>query len=110
MASLSDFLSDLNLQGWHLNLTSSASWLASVSVSKTGDSLGGDAFWALGLSLFSPIPKKEHWPVKLHGFFNAGQLSQIDQSERLSTFRFVGSSFFFLPLPILTRFLLSTWI
>lgn len=65
-----------------------------------GDSLGGDAFWALGLSLFSPIPKKEHWPVKLHGFFNAGQLTQIDQSERLRLRR--RSSFFLLPILILT--------
>lgn len=41
------------------------------------DSLGGDAFWSLGLSLLSPIPAKPHWPLMLHTFFNAGQLCQL---------------------------------
>ncbi|CAO1635628.1 unnamed protein product [Parajaminaea phylloscopi] len=39
------------------------------------DSLGGTAFWSLGTSLYAPIPKKEHWPLKIHTFFNAGQLA-----------------------------------
>lgn len=41
------------------------------------DSLGGDAFWSVGLSMFSPIPKKPHWPLMLHAFANAGQLAQL---------------------------------
>ena len=44
------------------------------------DSLGGDVYWAAGLSLISDIPKKPHWPVKLHGFVNAGRLDCVDQS------------------------------
>lgn len=39
------------------------------------DSLGGTAFWSFGSSLYAPLPKKEHWPLKIHGFFNAGQLA-----------------------------------
>ncbi|PWN45972.1 hypothetical protein IE81DRAFT_285050 [Ceraceosorus guamensis] len=45
-----------------------------------GDSLGGDAFWSAGCSLFAPLPLRPHWPLKLHAFFNAGQLTQIDQT------------------------------
>lgn len=42
------------------------------------DSLGGDLYYALGASLFAPIPSKPEWPLKLHSFFNAGQLIQLD--------------------------------
>lgn len=43
------------------------------------DSLGGDAFFALGSSLISPLwPGKAHWPLKWHAFLNAGQLIQLD--------------------------------
>lgn len=41
------------------------------------DSLGGDAFWAVGASLLSPIPMRSHWPLKLHAFTNLGQLAQV---------------------------------
>lgn len=34
--------------------------------------------WALGLSVFAPIPKKEHWPLKLHGFLNGGKVVAYD--------------------------------
>ncbi|SAM82411.1 related to SAM50-essential component of the SAM or TOB complex of the mitochondrial outer membrane [Ustilago bromivora] len=40
-------------------------------------SLGGDAFYSLGLSCLSPIPTKPHWPLMLHTFINAGQLCQL---------------------------------
>ena len=45
------------------------------------DALGGDFYWAAGLSLISDIPKRPHWPVKLHGFVNAGRLDTIDRGE-----------------------------
>ncbi|UOH82126.1 hypothetical protein LQV05_004817 [Cryptococcus neoformans] len=45
------------------------------------DSLGGDMSWALGLSVFAPIPKKEHWPLKLHGFLNGGKVVAYDTSR-----------------------------
>uniref|UniRef100_V5E4R3 Bacterial surface antigen (D15) domain-containing protein n=2 Tax=Kalmanozyma brasiliensis (strain GHG001) TaxID=1365824 RepID=V5E4R3_KALBG len=41
------------------------------------DSLGGDAYWALGASVLTPIPRKPHWPLMLHGFVNAGQVCQL---------------------------------
>lgn len=34
--------------------------------------------WALGLSVFAPIPKKEHWPLKFHGFLNGGKVVVYD--------------------------------
>ena len=45
------------------------------------DSLGGDLFWSAGLSLITDIPQKPHWPVKLHGFLNAGRLDALDKSK-----------------------------
>ncbi|WVQ97995.1 hypothetical protein IAU59_005115 [Kwoniella sp. CBS 9459] len=45
------------------------------------DSLGGDLSWGLGLSVFSPIPKKEHWPLKLHAFLNGGKVVSYDQTR-----------------------------
>ena len=44
------------------------------------DSLGGDLAWALGLSVFTPIPRKEHWPARLHTFLNVGKVVGYDQS------------------------------
>lgn len=38
------------------------------------DYLGGNAFWALGASLVTPIYKKHDWPLKGHAFVNAGKL------------------------------------
>lgn len=45
------------------------------------DSLGGELYWAAGLSLISDFPKKQHWPVKTHLFLNAGRLDNVDKSE-----------------------------
>ncbi|GAA6064252.1 hypothetical protein JCM10212_006401 [Sporobolomyces blumeae] len=39
------------------------------------DFVGGDAFWALGASLVTPVYKKHHWPLKGHAFVNAGKLA-----------------------------------
>ncbi|EMD31954.1 hypothetical protein CERSUDRAFT_119283 [Gelatoporia subvermispora B] len=47
------------------------------------DSLGGDLYWAAGLSLISDIPKKPHWPVKLHSWVNVGRLDALDKSKPL---------------------------
>ncbi|KAI0252927.1 surface antigen-domain-containing protein [Lactifluus subvellereus] len=41
------------------------------------DSLGGDLFWATGASLMTHLPRKPHWPVKVHAFLNAGQLESF---------------------------------
>jgi len=48
------------------------------------DSLGGELYWATGLSLISDFPKKPHWPVKTHLFLNAGRLDNIDKGEPIS--------------------------
>ncbi|GAA5899940.1 SAM complex subunit SAM50 [Sporobolomyces salmoneus] len=47
------------------------------------DYLGGNAFWALGASLVTPIYKKHDWPLKGHFFVNAGKL--VGGSQPLST-------------------------
>lgn len=41
------------------------------------DSLGGTAYCAAGLSVISDIPRRPHWPVKLHGWINGGALDTI---------------------------------
>ncbi len=38
------------------------------------DSLGGDLAFALGLSVFAPLPYRPQWPVKLHSFINTGKV------------------------------------
>ncbi|CDS13179.1 hypothetical protein LRAMOSA05357 [Lichtheimia ramosa] len=38
------------------------------------DALGGDAFWAIGLSAIAPIPRWESKPLRLHAFINTGTL------------------------------------
>ncbi|KAF8630232.1 hypothetical protein AX15_003034 [Amanita polypyramis BW_CC] len=48
------------------------------------DSLGGDVYYTLGLSLVSNIPKKPHWPVKSHVWVNCGQLDCLDRSRPLA--------------------------
>ncbi|WVO18244.1 hypothetical protein L204_105952 [Cryptococcus depauperatus] len=48
------------------------------------DSLGGDMSWALGLSVFAPIPRKEHWPLKIHGFINGGKVVAYDTSKKFA--------------------------
>ncbi|KIL63859.1 hypothetical protein M378DRAFT_186916 [Amanita muscaria Koide BX008] len=45
------------------------------------DSLGGDIFYSLGLSLVTNIPRKPHWPVKAHTWINAGQLDSLNYGE-----------------------------
>ena len=34
----------------------------------------------MGASILAPIPGRVNWPLKLHGFLNLGQLSQLQQS------------------------------
>lgn len=50
----------------------------------TVDSLGGELYWAAGLSLITDFPRKSHWPVKTHLFLNAGRLDNIDKGELIS--------------------------
>ena len=45
------------------------------------DSLGGDLAWALGASLFSPLPRLAHWPLRLHSFLNVGKVVGYDSGE-----------------------------
>ncbi|KAH9924208.1 surface antigen-domain-containing protein [Fomitopsis serialis] len=47
------------------------------------DSLGGDMYWAAGLSVIGDIPRRPHWPVKLQGFVNLGRLDSMDKSRSL---------------------------
>lgn len=42
--------------------------------------MGGDLQWSSGLSLITPIPKREDWPIKGHFFLNAGRLVAFNQS------------------------------
>lgn len=56
---------------WDLNKKVRGGYLTLV------DSLGGNAFWAAGASLFAPIPARPDWPLKLHAFANMGQLMQV---------------------------------
>jgi outer membrane protein insertion porin family len=51
------------------------------------DALGGDAFWAAGLNVYSPFPYKpirDRVPLQLHGFANAGSLCAINAASRSS--------------------------
>ncbi|KAF9220729.1 hypothetical protein BS17DRAFT_769068 [Gyrodon lividus] len=41
-------------------------------------SVGGDLYYALGLSVLGNVPKRPEWPVKLHGWVNAGRVQGID--------------------------------
>ncbi|KAH8110299.1 surface antigen-domain-containing protein [Phellopilus nigrolimitatus] len=43
------------------------------------DALGGDLFWAAGVSLISDLPKRSQWPVKTHFFLNAGHLDGLNR-------------------------------
>ena len=46
------------------------------------DYIGGDAFWASGLSLFTPIPGvPKHWDMRAHYFVNAGRLINLGHSK-----------------------------
>lgn len=45
------------------------------------DSLGGDIYYSLGLSVVSDIPQKPHWPIKSHIWVNCGQLDSLDRSK-----------------------------
>lgn len=46
-----------------------------------GDSLGGEFAWATGLSVFAPIPGREYWPLKLHGFVNVGRVAGYNRCK-----------------------------
>ncbi|KAI5118902.1 hypothetical protein M0805_002818 [Coniferiporia weirii] len=48
------------------------------------DSLGGNLFWAAGVSLISDLPLRPQWPVKTHIFLNAGQLDPLDKGRSLA--------------------------
>ncbi|CEQ39372.1 SPOSA6832_00887 [Sporobolomyces salmonicolor] len=43
------------------------------------DYLGGEAFWALGASLVTPIWRRHEWPLKGHVWVNAGKLAGGDR-------------------------------
>jgi outer membrane protein insertion porin family len=45
------------------------------------DSLGGDAFWAAGISLFTPLPYLVDKPLRGHLFINAGGLGAMQNGE-----------------------------
>ncbi len=42
------------------------------------DSLGGDLSWAMGMSLFAPLPGIAQWPLRLHSFVNLGKVVGYD--------------------------------
>ncbi|KAK4055453.1 hypothetical protein OIO90_003291 [Microbotryomycetes sp. JL221] len=45
------------------------------------DYTGGDLFWAAGVSVLAPFPRKTEWPLKLHAFLNSGRLVRWAQTE-----------------------------
>lgn len=45
-----------------------------------GDSLGANVSYAVGASLFSPLPFKPDWPLKVHSFVNVGSLASLPLS------------------------------
>jgi outer membrane protein insertion porin family len=47
----------------------------------TEDSLGGNVTYAIGASLFSPLPGKPEWPLKVHTFVNVGSLASLPLSS-----------------------------
>lgn len=49
------------------------------------DSLGGDLAFALGLSLFAPVPGKPQWPIKLHSFLNLGRVVGWDGNRSFAS-------------------------
>ncbi|SGY73837.1 BQ5605_C005g03321 [Microbotryum silenes-dioicae] len=95
--------------GWTLSFGSRTGWLQPLNASRTShfidryqlggptsmrqfrpnslgpkdaaDHLGGDLFWATGLSLTVPFTPKPHWPLKVHTFLNAGKLSTFDPQQ-----------------------------
>ncbi|KAF9521807.1 surface antigen-domain-containing protein [Crepidotus variabilis] len=48
------------------------------------DSIGGQIYYSAGMSVISDVPTKRHWPVKMHGWVNAGRLDGVDQTLPLS--------------------------
>lgn len=46
------------------------------------DYIGGDTYWASGISLFTPVPRiPKHWDVRSHFFINGGRLIQRGPSS-----------------------------
>ncbi|CAO3650484.1 unnamed protein product [Cunninghamella blakesleeana] len=54
-----------------------------IGAREGNDSVGGNAYWALGASLISTIPGSAHLPIKLHAFANAGNISQYENREKV---------------------------
>lgn len=50
-----------------------------IHLFRIADSIGGDVFWAAGLSVISDLPFRPWWPVKSHLFINAGRLEAFDR-------------------------------
>ncbi len=50
-----------------------------LTLGVTVDSLGGELFWSAGLSFISDLPRRPHWPLKSHLFFNVGRLDMLDR-------------------------------
>ncbi|KAL0080046.1 surface antigen-domain-containing protein [Phycomyces blakesleeanus] len=48
------------------------------------DALGGNLFWAAGLSLVSSLPGLSHLPVKGHAFVNAGSIIEWNKNVPLA--------------------------
>ncbi|KAJ7698731.1 surface antigen-domain-containing protein [Mycena rosella] len=41
------------------------------------DAVGGEVYWAAGLSVIAPVPGKPEWPLKTHAWVNAGRLDLL---------------------------------
>lgn len=53
------------------------------------DSVGGDLYWAAGISAISALPRKPHWPLKAHFFLNAGRLDALDSRTSFPPFSLI---------------------
>lgn len=65
-----------NVRMFHMN---------SLGPKDRNDYLGGEKYWAGGLSILAPIPRKPEWPLKLHGFINAGSL--LNRGDKLGSLK-----------------------
>lgn len=58
--------------------------LSGMGPKQMGMSTGGDAYYAVGLSAFGPIPQARDSNFKLHGFVNTGKLINVSKDTNLA--------------------------
>jgi outer membrane protein insertion porin family len=64
--------------GFSANQANAAVGVGATDNPNAATSVGGDVYYALGLSGVGNVPKRPEWPVKLHGWVNVGRVQGID--------------------------------